>query len=946
MKRLLPLLLSLILFTSAAAQNIVGRVIESESGKGIDSAIIKNLVTGQSVLSDKSGSFTIAATAGNDITIQAKGFFTKEIKLPAGLNGTEWVLKLEPETKKIGNIVITHDRLKEKLRESPVTVESQTAQTIKQTPASDFYEGLGHLRGVDVTAASMGLRVVNTRGFNSTSPVRSLQLIDGVDNQSPGLNFSLGNFLGASEIDVNSTEIVVGASSAYYGPNAFNGVINMTTKSPWEHRGFSAQLKLGERQLGQIMLRYAQVYTNQKGREVFAWKGVLSYMHAYDWVADNANPTTDSRLKSNNPGGYDAVNRYGDEVFGTNTSDQLSKNASLSQPGLGGFTRTGYWEKDLVNYNTSNLKTNLMLAWKINSKNELQYGFNFGTGNTVYQGDNRYSLRDVLFFQHRIELKSNKGFLRFYTTNENSGNTYDAVLTAFLLQTKAKSLYDWNGDYSNYWVNYITPKVQKLPGYDTLGSPNPFNPKYNPKFFEELDFLLAAHNNEIRIWHDQTRAQTDRDVDYSNQNHVNQSYNRFAPGTPEFEAEKNRITHTHNYSEGGPVGSGFFDRSALLHLTGERNFSIKQWHFKTGFSARMYRPYSQGTLFLDTGKSRIVNSEAGIYSGFERRFLKNKFKWNVTARLDKNQNFPFLFSPGSSLIYSKNKLNTWRISYSKGIRNPTLQDQYLHYNVGRATLLGNIDGVKGVYELQNFVDYLASYGKPNSVKLKKIDVAPIRPEQVNTVEGSYKGIISRGRFSVDAGYYYSVYKYFIGYKLIIDAQFDTTVTTLPLGATAYRVATNSKDIVTTSGFSAAVNYFFAKHFILSGNWSYNALNRHGSTDALIPAYNTPKNKFNLGLGATELSNKMQIFNKKLDLSGYGFNTNFKWIQGYLFEGSPQFTGAIPTYWMLDAQISKKITKWQSILKIGASNITNNKVFQVYGGPRIGRMAYISFTWEP
>jgi outer membrane receptor for ferrienterochelin and colicin len=107
---------------------------------------------------------------------------------------------------RIGEVVIKQNRLKEKLKESPLTVESMGAQSIRETPASDFYEALGHLKGVDVTSASLGFRIVNTRGFNSTSPVRTLQVIDGVDNQSPGLNFSLGNFLGASELDVINQE--------------------------------------------------------------------------------------------------------------------------------------------------------------------------------------------------------------------------------------------------------------------------------------------------------------------------------------------------------------------------------------------------------------------------------------------------------------------------------------------------------------------------------------------------------------------------------------------------------------------------------------------------------------------------------------------------------------------------------------------------------------------
>ena len=130
-------------------------------------------------------------------------------------------------------IEVRGQRVSEKQKAAPLTVESMDLLAIKETPADNFYDGLGTLKGVDLTAASLGFKIINTRGFNSTSPVRSLQLIDGVDNQSPGLNFSLGNFLGTSELDILKVDLVVGASSAFYGPNAFNGVISMTTKDPF-----------------------------------------------------------------------------------------------------------------------------------------------------------------------------------------------------------------------------------------------------------------------------------------------------------------------------------------------------------------------------------------------------------------------------------------------------------------------------------------------------------------------------------------------------------------------------------------------------------------------------------------------------------------------------------------------------------------------------------------
>jgi hypothetical protein len=63
-------------------------------------------------------------------------------------------------------------------------------------------------------------------------------------------------------------------------------------------------------------------------------------------------------------------------------------------------------------------------------------------GTTVYQGDNRYSLNDIQFFQNRLEFKHNKGFIRIYNTYEDAGNTYDAVFTALLMQEATKKDYE------------------------------------------------------------------------------------------------------------------------------------------------------------------------------------------------------------------------------------------------------------------------------------------------------------------------------------------------------------------------------------------------------------------------------------------------------------------------------------------------------------------------
>ena len=132
--------------------------------------------------------------------------------------------------------------------------------------------------------------------------------------------------------------------------------------------------------------------------------------------------------------------------------------------------------------------------------------------------------------------------------------------------------------------------------------------------------------------------------------------------------------------------------------------------------------------------------------------------------------------------------------------------------------------------------------------------------------------------------------------------------------------------------------FIGKYFSLNGNYSWNELNKNGSEDPIIPAFNTPRNKYNLGFSGREI--EAVLFNK-IKMKNYSYNINYKWVQGFLFEGSPQFTGEITDYNLLDVQVSKSIPEIKSVFKLGASNLLNNEHYEVYGGPLVGRLAYFS-----
>ena len=528
--------------------------------------------------------------------------------------------------------------------------------------------------------------------------------------------------------------------------------------------------------------------------------------------------------------------------------------------------------------------------------------------------------------------------MRAYSTNEDAGDTYDIVATGFELNDRAIDNNQWFTSYANRWRQPYSAgyKVQKLPGYPTYSPAVHDNvPNWIEKF---LNPFLAQHQDSIRAWHEDIRALNDGSGGgiYSP---------RFIPGTAEFDSVFQDIT-TRLFTDNG---TRFFDRSALYHAQGEYIFTPSFGKITVGANGRLYRPNSRGTILKDTGDVTITNYEGGVYSGIEKRWLMDRVIANVTTRVDKNQNFDFLVSPAASLIYKHRTNHVFRTSFSSAIRNPTLADQYLYYDVGRARLLGNLDGYDSLIDVQSFIDYSATTLQPDL--LKYFDVDPIRPEQARTIEFGYKGNIADQSLFIDAGYYFTSYTNFIGYNIGIDAYIDP-VNNFPTNIGVYRVAANAKSRVTTQGIAIGLNYYFKK-YALGGNYSWNQLNKKGSDDPIIPAFNTPEHKFNISFSGEKL--------KLPYLKGehFGFGLNYKWIEGFIFEGSPQFTGTVPTYDMLDLQINYQVPSLKTTFKLGASNVLglmplfdaenentqrsvfNNLNYQVYGGPYVGRLIYFS-----
>ena len=934
-------MLSLLSLTTFAQEVVKGQVIDGETGDPVFAAgvVVQGTSTGTST--DFDGRFRLEVDA---LPVRLNISFIGYAMLTVDVKTTENDVRvsLQPDAVLMEEAEVVGSRIDERQKQGPLTVESMDVLAIREAPSGNFYEGLGNLKGVDMTSASLGFKIINTRGFNSTSPVRSLQLIDGVDNQSPGLNFSLGNFLGAPELDVMKVDIVAGASSAFYGPGAFNGVISMETKSPFRFPGVAVSAKLGERNLTESGFRYADYIENAEGNPVLGFKINAFRFSADDWVADNYNPVDGSNVDATNPGRFDAVNIYGDEY---KTVFDYSGDNSTNARGLGSFYRTGYKEGELVDYGTKNLKVSTALHVRLQPEKtyesaELVYGFNSGFGTTVYQGDNRFSLRDIEFYQHKIQLsKPGKWFFRAYRTSEDAGNSYDPYATALRLQEETRSDYSYSKVYYRYWVDSISPLIGGTWPEGILDTSGSFPTFTIPP--DSISAWFANNQTNLTDWHNLVQDWTNNG--YAGLSDVSlEPLGHLEPGSPEFQEAFDRITALKNNE--GEGGTRFYDRSSLIHMHGERTFKPTGFEeIRVGGNFRRYTPNSDGTIFSDTAGVVITNQEYGLYAGARKRFAEDKVITTATIRADKNQNFDWVFSPAASLVWQPREQDYFRLSFSSALRNPTLADQYLYLDVGPATLVGNLNGRDSLVTIDSFVDYRNSVSSAAGLPFGNLDtmqffnIAPLQPEQVKSVEVGYRTTLW-DKLYLDGSWYYSQYTNFIGYNIGLDVLFQNpSFPEAVTGIDVYRYAANSINDVRTTGASLGANWYVGDNWMISGNYSWNRLVKTDENDPIIPAFNTPEHKYNFGVSTRDL--------RLREASTWGFGVNYKWVQGFVFEGSPQFTGYVPTFDLLDIQANAHIDQLNMTVKAGASNVLKNWHIEAYGGPSVGRLAYISLLYE-
>ncbi len=967
MKKILVLLILIPVIVKAQLNGsaiLSGRIV-GENHEGLSAVSISVKGSSKGTISDSSGRFSLVINQKFPfvVVVSSIGFTPQEIELKNA--NSKLAIQLTSQTFLANTVVVTASRTSEKVLKSPVSIEKLDIRSLKETPAASFYDAIGNVKGVQLTTSSITFKVPNTRGFNIPNNFRFMQLVDGIDMQAATLGVPLGNAIGPTELDIQSIEITPGAASALYGMNAINGMSNLITKNPFTSQGLSVFQRTGLNHvdgidhapslLTETAIRFARAF-----KDKFAFKVNASYLKGTDWISNSqfdqnpnnkntANPLYPALSGANNAV-FDGWNKYGDDALAGSNTVSIS---GLKIDGLTNRTltvaRTGYWEKDLVNPSVDNLKLDAALHYKITPNTTLAYSYRVGKMDGVFQRGNKIKLDNVVVQNHQLELKGSNFTIKAYTSIENSGDSYNVKPLADNLDLySGGSGTAWAAKYKAALTSYATNNG------GTLTSDN-----------------LAAANAFARLQADASRV---------------------VPGTQRFNTVRDSIISINNWDikssaiPNAPLtgGAALIQKSNLYHVEGQLDLTkqVKIFNLLVGADARVYELIPDGNNFVDFTRS-IANRNTPLANGsfgsntYYKKFggfaqltktlFNDHLKLWGSLRADYNPAFSAKLTPRLAAVYTVNEKHNFRFTYQQGYRFPALFEALSYVNNGRVKRVGILPVInEGLGYRENsytqssvaaFNAVVKSAGNSDAAALAnrsllKLGALPDgRPEGINSYEIGYKSVLFDNKVFIDVDAYANIYDGFLGQVQVFVPKEETVGSdaaviamidrnreaTLSSGANAaskgqerYRVYTNAKNKYTTYGSSLGLTYNFYKTFTISGNVNYNKIKGITSPDLFVTGFNTPDWTTNLSFGNRAISRNV------------GFNIVWKWQNSFLWE-SPLVTGNIAAINNVDAQFTIRLPKVKSTIKLGGTNIFNNRHIQYAGGPTIGALYYVAIT---
>lgn len=360
-------------------------------------------------------------------------------------------LTQELELLKEEETVSIASRYEQPISEAPSNVYVITDEDIRQSGAPDLPTVLRRIPGMEVMQTTGAEFNVSVRGDNQLSANKLLVMVDGRSIYVDVQGQMYWKAIPVTLPEIKRIEVLKGPASVLYGFNAFDGIINIITKSPEEMKG--ATLQFGGGAYGTISS--AAIYANTYKKLGYR----LSYGHdqnqqwrqgsALAFRDDKFNVQTEYTLPGDATlslsGGLVKVNRFDGPVVDVATL--------ASTPGLayghavykrGNFFVRGFWNQFR---DTNMVNVNPVLADFIRlTDRSFNPEASFRTNTYNIETQHTLEFKDINRFTYGINYRYNtasSNFLNDYTTENRLGfYIQDEWKATKMLQVVAGARYD------------------------------------------------------------------------------------------------------------------------------------------------------------------------------------------------------------------------------------------------------------------------------------------------------------------------------------------------------------------------------------------------------------------------------------------------------------------------------------------------------------------------
>ena len=342
-----------------AESGTISGVITGENGDPIVGANVwlKGTTMGTSTRID--GSFRINGIPDGDYEIIAAYIGNQSVELPVMVGGNSVELNISMKKGSISGeeVVVSAALRPQKLVDAPGTISVVYTDELHRGTGFSFANSVQNVKGVNVYRNGIDGVGISARGFMTAYNYRFQLMTDGMNSMLTGNGFSGTHMNLASKEDLERVEIVVGPSSALYGPNAHNGMMNVITLHPRDSQGGTVVIGSGQNEIVNLRGRYAGV------SGPFSYKFNVESLTGKDWD-DNRHYWLDFNSDGIEDAGEFTIegNEYPIEHLRGSGNVFYDLNTDMELTG-------GYSYYKFSSRNMTNIGHNIIKDWKMNRWN-------------------------------------------------------------------------------------------------------------------------------------------------------------------------------------------------------------------------------------------------------------------------------------------------------------------------------------------------------------------------------------------------------------------------------------------------------------------------------------------------------------------------------------------------------------------------------------------------